>query len=138
MKRPLFVWIAFVVCFAVVLGAMGWVSLTAVRLTRDRAEAQEQAALEEKVRLALWRMDSRLTSLVARENARPYFAYSAFHPSERAYTRMFAPIKPGEVLVMSAFLTETSPWVLVHFQIGPDGGFTSPEVPAGNMRNAVS
>ena len=55
---------------AVVLGAMGWVSLTALRLDRSEVEARRQAALEENVRLALWRMDSALGDLIAQENAR--------------------------------------------------------------------
>ena len=135
MKRPLHTWIAFCLCLAVVLGAMGWVSLTALRLDRSEVEARRRAALEENVRLALWRMDSALGDLIARENARPYFAYTAFYPADRAYTRMFARIRPGEVLMPSPLLTGFSPHILLHFQFGPDGELTSPQVPTGNMRD---
>lgn len=137
MSRPWQSWIIFGLSLAVVLGAMGWVSLTALRLDRAEAEAMRQAALEENVRLALWRMDSALAPLMARENARPYFSYCPFYAAERAYTRMFAEIKPGEVLVPSPLLTEVSPYVLLHFQFGPHGELTSPQVPASNMRDVA-
>jgi len=48
---------------------------------------------------------------------------------------MFAEIDPGEVLVPSPLLTETSKHILLHFQFGPDGKLTSPQAPTGNMRD---
>ena len=60
MKRPLHIWIVFGVCVAVLLAAMGWVSTIALRFDRVETKARQQAAFEEKVRLALWRMDSGL------------------------------------------------------------------------------
>ena len=135
MKRPWQIWAAFAVCLAVTLAAMGWVSRTALRLDRAQAETQQHAGFEENVRLALWRMDSALAPLIARESARPYFTYSAFYPAERAYTRMFSEIRQGEVLVPSPLLTETPPHVLLHFHFAPDGALTSPQVPTGNMRD---
>ncbi|MBM4037383.1 MAG: HAMP domain-containing histidine kinase [Planctomycetes bacterium] len=135
MKRQWRIWIAFGLALAVLLAAVGSVTLTALRLDRAEAEARHQAALEENVRLALWRMDSALAPLLAQENARPYFAYSAFYPAERAYTKMFAEIERDEVLLPSPLLAVTSEYVLLHFQFGPDGALTSPQVPEGNMRD---
>jgi signal transduction histidine kinase len=80
-------------------------------------------------------MDSSLAPLIAQENVRPYFQYSAFYPAERAYTRMFAELQPNEVLVPSPLLTFESPQVLLHFQVSPEGEFTSPQVPLGNNRD---
>lgn len=135
MRRPLYTWICFSLCLAVVLAAMGWVSLTAARLDRAEADARRQAALEENVRLVLWRKDSALAPLIAQEGARPYFSYRSFCPAERAYTRMFGQIRRGEVLVPSPLLTYESPFVRLHFQFGPDGEVTSPQAPTGNMRD---
>jgi len=135
MRRVTFTIAAFLLCLAVVVGAMSWVTLTALRLEKGRELARRRAALEEKVRLALWRTDSALTPLIARESVRPYFVYTAFYPAERSYTRMFAQIRRGEVLLPSPLLTEESPYILLHFQIGPDGRMTSPESPTGNMRD---
>jgi len=99
MKRLRYIWAAFGLCLAVVLVAMAWISFTALRLERVEAQANRRAAVGERIRLALWRMESALTPLVTRESARPYFAYTAFHPVNRAYTRMFAEIRPDEILV---------------------------------------
>lgn len=132
MRRTWLLWLAFTLCLAVVLAAMGWVSLATLRLDEAEARARQQAALEENVRLALWRMDSALAPLLAQESARPYFAYSTFLPVDRAYGRMFNRGGGGEALVPSPLLTEASPHVLVHFQFEPDGRLASPRVPAGN------
>jgi signal transduction histidine kinase len=132
MKRSWPLWIAFLLCLSVVLTAMGWVSLTALQLDRAEAKANRQAALEENVRLALWRMDSAMSPIVAHESARPYFAYSTFLPVNRAYGRMFNPKSAGEMLIPSPLLNEGSPYALVYFQFEPDGRLSSPLVPAGN------
>ena len=114
---------------------MARLGATALALERAEAKARRQAALEENLQLALWRMDSALAPLMAEESARPYFTYSPLYPAERAFTCMFAEIQKGDVLIPSPLLTFTSPQVRLHFQYGPDGRLSSPQVPAGNMRN---
>ena len=79
-------------------------------------------------------MDSTLAPLIVQESSRPYFTYNSFYAAERAYNRMFGELKKGEVLVPSPLLTETSTNVLLHFQLGPNGEFTSPQVPASGER----
>ena len=69
MKRTAHTWLLFGACLAVVLGAMGWVSAEAVRLSRAEASARQRADTEERTRLALWRMDSMAGPLVARNCA---------------------------------------------------------------------
>jgi signal transduction histidine kinase len=125
----------FAVAVAVVFAALCWVSVTAVRLDRARADARRQAVLEENVRLALWRMESALGPLVAQEAGRPYFVYSSFYPAERAYHRMFAALYQGEVLVPSPLLASSSPYVRLHFQYDAEGGFSSPQVPAQSFHD---
>jgi signal transduction histidine kinase len=67
--KPLNAWIAFAACLAI--AAAGLAALTHRALEADRAEAaaRHEAAVEENVRLALWRIDSTLAALVARETA---------------------------------------------------------------------
>ena len=134
MRRATVTWTVFTCCLAVVIGALAYVTHLVVGLDKAQAEAVRQAALEEKVRLALWRMDSAVAPLVAQENARPYFHYSAFYPAERAYGQMFAAPAPGEVLIPSPLLTGRVQHVLVHFQADPQGRFSSPEMPEGEMQ----
>ncbi|MFP4055418.1 MAG: sensor histidine kinase [Candidatus Brocadiia bacterium] len=128
MKRLWHAWVPFALGLAVVLAVMGWMTATALRLRR-------QARLEEAVRLALWRMDSAVSPLIARENARPYFVYTAYYAAERAYNRMFQEFRPNEVLLPSPLLTLESGLIRLHFQLGPDGQLTSPQAPTGNMRD---
>lgn len=146
MKRPWHIWLVFGLCLAVLLAAMGWISLRALELDQARTEARQQkdnalqqldearrqAVWEEKIRLSLWRMDSALAPFVAQESARPYFAYSAFVPVDRAYSAMFNDRGGGEMLMPSPLLAEDSPNIAVHFQFEPDGQLTSPRVPTGS------
>lgn len=132
--KPWQYWLIFVLCLAVVFAAMGWVSVTTLRLDRSQAEAGQKAAFEENVRLALWRMESALAPLLARESSRPYFVYSSFYPPERAYTKMYREVDNWEIMVPSPLLTEENPRVILHFQFDPDGRLSSPQVPEGKMK----
>jgi len=134
MNRPAIVWTVFGVAVALVFAAMTAVSVTTLRLERGQLEAQRQAELEEKVRLALWRMDSAVAPLILEESSRPYFTYSAFFPADRAYEKTFGPTASKEIMLASPLLTQTSSNVLLHFQYGPDGGLSSPQVPAPERR----
>jgi signal transduction histidine kinase len=135
MKRLGPIWLIFGLCVALAAGGMARVGNMALSLERAEAKARGQAALEESLQLALWRMDSALAPLMAEESARPYFTYSPLYPAERAFTNMFAEIEKGDVLMPSPLLTFASPQVRLHFQYGPDGRLSSPQVPAGNMRD---
>src|SRR5262249_39361970 len=135
MKRLGILWLIFGLCVVLAAWAMARLGATALSLERAEAKARRQAALEENVQLALWRMDSSLAPLMAEESARPYFAYSSFYPADRAFTNMFAEIQKGDVLMPSPLLTFASPQIRLHFQYGPDGRLSSPQVPSGNMRD---
>src|SRR5262249_50292899 len=132
--RPALVGSAFFACLAALLAAMAWSSSTVLRLEAKELAAKAQATLEENTRLALWRMDSALTPLLAQESARPYFHYDAFYPARRPYTSMFETVGPGEMLVASPLLRETPARIVLHFQLDPAGVLTSPQVPAGRWR----
>jgi len=69
---------------AVLAGALVWIGRTTLRLETASVEAQRRAALEEKVRLALWRMDSGLTAFIGRENARAVEAFDREEPGSPA------------------------------------------------------
>lgn len=130
-------WLGFTLGVVVIVSAMGWVTLTALRLEGEQAAARRQAFREENARLALWRLDSLLTPLVAREAARPAAAYRAFMAPEQAFTRALTPVRRGDVLTCSPLLGANQTEVLVHFQVGPDGHFASPQVPQGAERLLV-
>lgn len=128
-------WIVFALCALLVADGLGWVTWQLLRMERRERIAQREATRQEALRLALWRLDSAVTPLVAAEAARPYFHYRSFFPAERAYTRMWEQVLPGEVLVPSPLLAGPGPFIKLHFEIGPDGMVASPQAPAGNERD---
>ncbi len=134
MTRPLYTWVSFGVCLAVLLAALGWVSVTTLRLDRAQTEAAQQAGIEENVRLALWRMDSLLNAMVVEESARPFSAWESFSRHEQVFTKSYAPIQQGEILTPSPLLSFTSSNLLLHFQLHPDGRLTCPQAPTGYGR----
>jgi signal transduction histidine kinase len=119
--------------------ALGWVTLEALSLEREGARAKAEARFEERVRLALWRMDSYLAPVIAAEAVRPHFHYASFYAEEDAFTRAWNDIPSGEVLVASPLLNKSdNSNGYLHFEIPPEGGVRSPQAPQGVMGdNAV-
>jgi signal transduction histidine kinase len=137
MNRPWKIWTVFAASATVVLAALGWISFTALRLEREQLLAAERAEIEERVRLALWRMDSALAPLIVEESARPWSAYEAFSSTDRAYTKGgtgYNRAQQGDVLVPSPLLGFSSSNVLLHFQLSADGRLSSPQVPEAQQR----
>jgi signal transduction histidine kinase len=65
------VWGMLTLCAALVLGAMTWLTRHVIGSERERAVAEARADLQERVRLALWRMDAAGTAIIVEENQRP-------------------------------------------------------------------
>ncbi len=126
--------ITFGLCAATVLTAMAGLTQHVLHGQRAEHAAQVQASFQEASRLVLWRMETRLAPLLATEAARPYFHYRAFYARDRAYDQMFVRLAPGEVLTPSPLLTSETEFVLLYFQIEPDGTLSSPQAPIGDSR----
>jgi signal transduction histidine kinase len=60
-------WILATLSVALLLSVMGWVTAQVLRLQHERAQAEAHARLEERVRLALWRLDSTIAPLISHE-----------------------------------------------------------------------
>jgi signal transduction histidine kinase len=113
---------------ALVAGGLGWATLAALRL--EQAQLEQQAAQEhaEKARLALWRLDSRMTALLAAEDARPFNHYSALFVPPAAISNAAQAWPAGSVLEPSPLLSAPlEPWMLLHFQVSASG-WESPQV----------
>ena len=112
-RRTLAFWLALALCAATVLGAMSWLTRSVLaaereRLTaqRDRAAAEARADLEERTRLALWRMDALGAAIVLRENLVPENFHRAPDPNRPA--------------------PATGPEVQVRFQLAADKSLLTP------------
>jgi signal transduction histidine kinase len=112
---------------------MGWLSVKAIELDQAETAARSQALVEENTRLALWRMESIIAPLLARENARPHIAYSAFYSTESGLPSKASAGDPRPLA--SPLLRELPSYVRVHFEISRDGSAVSPQVPTGRWRD---
>ena len=134
MRKPLHIWITFLACFALLLAAMAWVSWHTLALERTREEAARDADQQERVRLALWRLDFQASALLMRENARPPHDFRPFHAPEGLVNKAYANVTKGDVLVPSPLLAEVPEHVLLHFQMDTAGRVMSPQVPQNDER----
>jgi signal transduction histidine kinase len=108
MKRPWQVWLLFAVCVLGALAGMAWLTREAVRADQRRRWAESDAEFEQRVSLALWRIDTKLAPIIAEEVIRP--------PTD------YRPTIDGPV--------ELPPYVLLQFEVRPDGTWVSPQMPA--------
>jgi signal transduction histidine kinase len=92
-----------------VLGALSWVTAHTLRLERSERAASNEARHQELVRLVLWRMDSALTPIIAREAARPYFEYQPFYPVDTRFARQAAAGSTGKPGAATPEIAGTAP-----------------------------
>ncbi|BCX47253.1 sensor histidine kinase protein [Haloferula helveola] len=64
------VWVAMLVCAALIIGAMAWLTRSVMAAEAERSLAESRADLEERIRLSLWRMDTVAAALTIEENQR--------------------------------------------------------------------
>ncbi len=96
---------------------------------REQQEMQARAEFDARLRLALWRLDSRLTPVLAREDTRPYNHYSAVFAPAVVLDSRGNRYAPTAVLEPSPLLSADLPdWMLLHFQTAPESGWGSPQV----------
>ncbi|MEY3230034.1 MAG: hypothetical protein RL689_121 [Planctomycetota bacterium] len=136
--------LAFGAVVLVVAGVLSWVTVRTLGLERSERAAAGEARFQERLRLVLWRMDSALTPIIAREAARPYFEYRPFHPvdarrstppdAERAADQP-APVQT--VMVPSPLLNLPEGGVLLHFEQASTGRLSSPQAPEGEDLTAA-
>ncbi len=119
-------WLGFALAAGVLLAALLGVTAVALERERGEAEARERAVREERVRLALWRMDTALSQVLAVEAARPPWQYEGSFPFR--YTASIPEMAPSPLLE-----TDFPPFRL-HFQRSPKGVLTSPQVPGPIVR----
>ena len=134
MKRPLHIWSVFAAVLLLAVALFGWLSASVLRLDDAQRQQLAEAEREEKVRLALWRMDSALAVLVATEDARSPLEYQAFHSPPRAWAPDKTMVPAGRFLLPSPLMTAASTNTRLHFEFGADRMPVSPQVPPPSFR----
>jgi signal transduction histidine kinase len=130
-RRPAAVMAVLGLCLAATFIGLGLVSAVAVRLERGRERAAQEAMQGESVRLALWRMDSALSTFIAAESARPYYVYDPSYTLAQTWlpAEAYAMIDAGKRFP-SPLQGREFKHIRIHFQIGPGGELTSPQAPS--------
>ncbi len=127
-------WLAFLLCLSVFVAAMGWISLRALGLEEERRSDAIEAQIQERMRLALWRMDALTSALLIRENARPPWHYQPFYQPDDAFTADNRALGKGEVVLPSPLLAGLPDLVKLHFEKRPGAMICSPQAPEGEGR----
>lgn len=112
MTRPWIIWLLSLCCAAGILGAMAVITHRSLRVEQEGVQARADAALQERLRLALWRMETEASALMIEENNRPP---EHFYPARA----------DGEASPLALMLPRH---VRLHFDIGNDGVIESPQV----------
>jgi signal transduction histidine kinase len=130
-KRPWQIWTAYGLCLVVILSGMAWLTWRALALDRAEAqarreadEAQRRSALQERVALALWRMDWTLSPLIAQETTRPSVSYRPFlaRPGGKGS-------KASRAELASPLLTQPTRFVVLNFDVADNDQWVSPQCP---------
>lgn len=135
--RPFLRWFLFLTCLAVFGAVMVWISGRALDLEEQRRHTAEDAEVQEKVRLALWRMDSLASALLIRENSRPAYHYQAFYAPDDLFASATQSIPKGQALMPSPLFGTLPDLVQLHFEITA-GRASSPQAPQGAQKDIAT
>src|SRR5476651_725548 len=118
LRARLFGLLVFLLIATLVIGGLGWVTAATLRLE-----------LSDQMRLALWRLDSRVSPAIAREDSRPFQHYGPLYVPLPALDQKLYACSAGTILLPSPLLQVGLPdWMILHFQALPDGKWQSPQV----------
>lgn len=126
-----------------VVGGLGWVTAEALRMEQSQLEDRVEKELNAKLRLALWRMDSRVWPALAQEDSRPYNHYSAFYAPSAVFSNDGKRASPGLVIEPSPLLhAELPDWIALHFQADSSqkdakAAWASPQVLDGKLKQLL-
>lgn len=117
-----------------VVGGLSWLTVVALRLESERQESRAQEKVSAKLQLALSLMDNRVRPILAREDSRPYHHFSAVYAPPLLFHNDGSPSFPGAMVEPSPLLgAELPDWMLLHFQVSEEGGWSSPHVLSQSM-----
>ena len=124
----------FVVVLLLVGGGLAGVTRAALRVEEEQRTQQARAERSDNLSLALSRLDGRISTILAREDSRPFNHFSAVFAPPTAFDTSGTPWPSGAVLEPSPLLNaELPPWMLLHFQTD-SRGWESPQVLSAGLR----
>jgi len=134
-RRGWTVWLALGAAVAVAATALAFISVELVRLERAEAVARRDALHAEAVRVALWRMDSRLAPMLATEAARQPFHFLPEYVATAPFAHLIGPPAGAAARIPSPLrdLDDTIVRMHVHVYTDAEGRrrAVSPQAPNG-------
>lgn len=135
MSRTWSIWLILIVCALSIVGAMGWLTQRTLGLEQERLVSEAEASVEERVRLALSRMDAAAAAMLVIENQRPPEHYQSFFWPTGLFTNTLQPVRDELVTQPSPLLADPPEFIRIHFEITEEGRLISPQVPADSRRD---
>jgi signal transduction histidine kinase len=116
-SRTLLIWATLALCGVLVLGAMTWLTRSVLAAENERAQAESRADLEERTRLALWRLDASGAALMLRENGHPVDLTTAPAHESSAEVQLHFEFRPDQPASFSELRqAPDSPAILARIQ----------------------
>jgi len=120
--------ITFLLVAGLVIGGLGWVTWSALRVEAAQQDAAAEARLVGQIRLALWRLDSGMIAPLGLEDNRPYDHYALTCSPLNTWSNNNDAV--ASLRVPSPLVSCPVPdWMALHFQVDTAGGWASPQVP---------
>jgi len=120
-------WLVFGLCALLVVDVLAWATWRVLALERAEQAASAQADTAQRERLALWQIDSLVSTLIARESARPYFEFRSQYAADLPYGRAWDVTGAASIAESPLASGTQDPVVRLHFQIEPQGELSSPQ-----------
>jgi signal transduction histidine kinase len=131
-------WYVFGVGALALVAAMVWVSAEMLDLEAAETNARADAGYQERLRLALYRLDYTFSRLLAGEADRDPTQYAPYsYPQGMLRARDLKKLRQKEVLAESPLVANKPPFIRLHFQVDAAGRFTSPQVLTGQWVEAA-
>ncbi len=119
-RKPWQIWTSYFLILVVILAGCGWLTLRVITLDNQERLARKRAEQEEKMSLALWRMDSLAMPIIAAEAVRSSSLYRPYLTIHKG---------PDVFRIPSPLLVQPSENILLNFQCSADGSLISPQCP---------
>ncbi len=136
-KSGRWAYITFGALCLLVVGILTWATVVSLHLDQKQQSESQQKAHDNRVRLAINQMESWANPILFSEFRRDYADYSAIYVPDEIRLKSGEMLAPATFVQLSSLLTQPSryDWFLLYFQMSPEGGFGSPQIPPDFARH---
>ncbi|MHC4611873.1 MAG: sensor histidine kinase [Planctomycetota bacterium] len=123
-----FALIGYLLVAGVVIGGLIWTTVVSLRLEHAEHEASAWKDHHQQLHLALSWMETRVQGTLIRETNRPAYQYTSYHYVTDAWDSRGHQFENWEVIRPSPLVgEELEEWLVLHFQVSPSQGWSSPQ-----------